>query len=70
MSDTPAQPQAGAAAVSTVGEGNAAPQPVGKLVVDTNALIRRVRMDELAEQLYTVPEVLVRTSTPVAAPAQ
>lgn len=58
MSDTPAQPQAGAAAVSTVGEGNAAPQPVGKLVVDTNALIRRVRMDELAEQLYTVPEVL------------
>lgn len=33
---------------------------VQRLVVDTNALIKRVRLDELAQQLYTVPSVLVR----------
>jgi hypothetical protein len=33
---------------------------VERLVVDTNALIKRVRLDEVAQQLYTVPSVLVR----------
>ena len=28
---------------------------VERLVVDTNALIKRVRLDEVAQQLYTVP---------------
>jgi hypothetical protein len=36
---------------------------VESLVVDTNALIRRVRLDELAEKLYTVPEVVVRSGS-------
>ena len=31
---------------------------VVRLVVDTNALIRRVRLDALASELYTVPSVL------------
>jgi hypothetical protein len=35
---------------------------VKALVVDTNALIKRVRLDELAQQLYTVPNVLVRAA--------
>ena len=33
---------------------------VQRLVVDTNALIKRVRLDEVAQQLFTVPSVLVR----------
>ena len=33
---------------------------VAALVVDTNALIQRVRLDGLAQQLYTVPGVMVR----------
>ena len=33
---------------------------VERLVVDTNALIKRVRLDQVAQQLYTVPSVLVR----------
>ena len=41
---------------------------VKALVVDTNALIKRVRLDGLAQQLYTVPGVMVRASRlPVAA---
>ena len=37
---------------------------VQRLVVDTNALIKRVRLDELAQNLYTVPSVLVRPAHP------
>ena len=36
---------------------------VERLVVDTNALIKRVRLDEVAQQLYTVPSVLVRPTS-------
>lgn len=39
---------------------------VQRLVVDTNALIKRVRLDEIAQQLYTVPSVLVRPRSLVA----
>lgn len=58
MAATPTPTNDAAVTSKTQADGVAPASAVASLVVDTNALIRRVRLDELAEKLYTVPEVL------------